>query len=292
MRYQIVHTTRFVHDAEVSASHHVARLEPRQYPGQACVEHALSISPAPRQRSVRVDYFGNRTATFSVESPYRTLEVTARSVVERSVPDAELDLGSAAWDDVHAGVTASTPESPEWGAREYVCPSPLVARSPDLADYARQFFSPGCPLAEAAGLLMGAIHRDFAFDPTATTVATPLDEVFRMRRGVCQDFAHLMIGCLRSLGLPARYVSGYIETLPPPGAPKLVGVDASHAWVSVFCPPYGWVDLDPTNDGRASERHIAVAWGRDFSDVSPLRGIFVSSGHHDLQVAVDVTRLE
>lgn len=291
MRYQIVHTTRFVHDAEVAASHHVARLEPRECPGQRCIDHELSISPAPRQRSARVDYFGNRTTTFSVESPYRSLEVTARSVVERSVPDAELDLGSAAWDEVRAGIAASAPGSPEWAAREFVCPSPLAGRSPHLANYARPFFGSGRPLAEAADQLMAAIHRDFAFDPTATTVATPLDEVFRMRRGVCQDFAHLMIGCLRSLGLPARYVSGYIETLPPPGAPKLVGVDASHAWVSAFCPPYGWMDLDPTNDVRASERHIAVAWGRDFSDVSPLRGIFVSSGRQDLQVAVDVTRV-
>jgi len=164
----------------------------------------------------------------------------------------------------------------------------LIAGSPVLAEYTAPSFTKERPLLEAVADLTGRIHRDFTFDRTATTVATPLQTVFRTRRGVCQDFAHLEIACLRSLGLAARYVSGYLESVPPPDQPRLTGADASHAWVSVFCPPVGWVDVDPTNDVLADERHVTVAWGRDYGDVSPLRGVILGGGQHALHVGVSV----
>ena len=176
-------------------------------------------------------------------------------------------------------------------ALEFTFSSPLIKRHPAFADFAASTFTPERPLFEAAMELTARIHDEFTFDSSATNIATPLLETLKNRRGVCQDFAQIQIACLRSLGLPARYVSGYIETLPPPGTTKLVGADASHAWVSVFCPPLGWMDLDPTNNLRPSGQHITVAWGRDFTDVSPLRGVFVSSGQQELRVAVDVNRI-
>lgn len=173
----------------------------------------------------------------------------------------------------------------------YLFDSPMLAAQPDFADYGRISFPPGCPLLQGVVDLLQRINREFRFDPRATTIATPVHEVLRLRSGVCQDFAHLGIICLRSLGLPARYVSGYIETIPPPGRSRLVGADASHAWFSVWCPGYGWIDADPTNNLLSADRHITVAWGRDFSDVSPLRGIVLGGGEHKLKVEVDVIPL-
>ncbi len=291
MRYEVLHTTTFTHEAEVSASHHVARLTPRACPGQVCLEHGIEISPAPQHRAERTDYFGNLATTFSLEVPYRVLRVTARTVIERAAHEAELGLEGSTWEQARSHIQESQAGTPQWNAREFTFSSPLVARSPVFAQYARGSFEPGRSLDDAAADLTRRIHQDFAFDPEATTIATPLDDVFRMRRGVCQDFAHLAIACLRSLGLAARYVSGYIETVPAQGSPKLVGVDASHAWISVFSPTFGWIDFDPTNNLRPGDRHVTAAWGRDFSDISPLRGVFVGSGRHALAVAVDVNRV-
>jgi transglutaminase-like putative cysteine protease len=176
--------------------------------------------------------------------------------------------------------------------QEFVFPSSLIRRLPALGDYAAGSFVAGRPLLEAIMDLTRRIHGDLKFDPKATTVATPLEQVIRNGRGVCQDFAHFQIGCLRAIGLPARYVSGYLETLPPPGKPKLVGADASHAWVQAFVPPVGWIDIDPTNNLIASDRYITVARGRDFDDVSPIRGVIVGGGKHELSVGVDVTPLD
>jgi transglutaminase-like putative cysteine protease len=173
-------------------------------------------------------------------------------------------------------------------AREFVFDSPLVRAHPSLAAYAEPTFRPGRPIVEAILELNHRIETEFAYDPSATDISTPLAQVLRQRRGVCQDFAHVAVGCLRSMGLAARYVSGYLETMPPPGMPRLVGADASHAWASVFLPDFGWLDLDPTNDLLPSGRHIVVGWGRDFSDISPLIGVVLGGGQHRLTIGVDV----
>lgn len=300
MRYSITHCTTYEYQDDVNVSHHVARLEPRDLPGQACLSHELEIHPAPGSRERRTDPFGNHVTRFSIGGPYRELRVLARSVVEVLPGGASAEAGAAAgnawagpgWEEARAAVAGSRPGGGAWEAREFRHASAMVPRAPELAEYARPSFPAGRPLAEAVADLTARIHRDFTFDPTATTVATPVLRVFELRRGVCQDFAQLQIACLRSLGLAARYVSGYLETLPPPGMAKLVGADASHAWLSVYCPGAGWLDFDPTNNLRPSDRHVTVAWGLDFSDTSLLRGVFVGSGSQSLSVSVDVNRIE
>ena len=270
----------------------MARLSPRHCPGQVCLEHSLEIYPVPTHRETRRDYFGNESVFFSLESPYRQLTVTSLTLVELQQGQEELGWATAPWEQVRGQLNLVHPHSDEGRALEFTFGSPLVPLHPAFADYARPSFEPGRPLLEAACDLMRRIFSDFSFDPSATTIATPTLEVLRKKRGVCQDFAQVQIACLRSLGLAARYVSGYIETVPPPGKVKLVGADASHAWVSVYCPGLGWVDMDPTNNTLPRGRHITVAWGRDFSDVSPLRGVFVGSGAHELKVAVDVNAVD
>jgi transglutaminase-like putative cysteine protease len=290
MHYEITHRTIYSYATDVSVSHHVARLTPRTTASQRCVAHELAIDPNPALVTHHDDYFGNRTAFFTVASAHRKLSVTSHSRVEVLPHEAPLAVNTPPWETVRdsfPGNGASMP--PEiW---EYVFTSSLVPRLPALADYAAESFVAGRPLLDAVLDLMARLHRDFKFDPKATTVATPLEQVIRNRRGVCQDFAHFQIGCLRALNLPARYVSGYMETMPPPGKPKLAGADASHAWVQVFVPGAGWVDVDPTNNLLPSDRHIITAWGRDFDDVSPIRGVIVGGGKHELSVGVDVIPL-
>jgi transglutaminase-like putative cysteine protease len=242
----------------------------------------------PVGRGVHVDSYGNITQYFEIEGKHEVLEVISRSLVEvlPSVhPDPSL---TPRWEEVRDSCQLEklTPGS-EAGAFRFA--SPMVPLGVDFASYARSEFTPGRPVLEAVLGLTGRIFRDFKFDPRATDVSTPVSEVFKKRAGVCQDFAHLMLACLRSLGLPGRYVSGYLETAPPPGKVRLTGADASHAWVSVFCGEgAGWIDADPTNNLLPGERHITVAWGRDFSDVSPLRGVTLGAGGQRLAVAVDV----
>ena len=291
MRYEIVHTTHYAYESEVLNSHHVARLTPRTLPGQRLLEHSLMLDPQPAHRSTMFDYFGNEAVFFSEETPYRELRVTARSVVELDTPQPELPFEIPSWESVRDSVYYALTGSDLSLVQEYTWSSPLINRHSAFSEYAACCFTPGRPLFEALLHLTARIHADFVFDASATTIATPLLEVLESRRGVCQDFAQIQIACLRSLGLPARYVSGYIETLPPPGEVKLVGADASHAWISAYCPPLGWVDLDPTNNVRPSGQHITLGWGRDFTDVSPLRGIFVGSGAQELSVSVDVNRI-
>jgi transglutaminase-like putative cysteine protease len=285
--YDIIHRTTYAYTSEVSVSHHVARLTPRALPFQGCWDYQITIDPNPAILTHHEDYFGNRTAFFTVSRPHRTLVITARSRVEVDARPPIAESQSMPWEMARDGLgedgASLTPE-----IREFAFPSPFVKRLPGLADYARVSFSAGRPMLEAVLDLTRRIYEDFQFDPKATTVATPLEQVLRNRRGVCQDFAHVQIGCLRAMDLPARYVSGYLETLPPPGKEKLAGSDASHAWVQVFVPPVGWVDLDPTNNLVPSDRHVTVAWGRDFDDVSPIRGVIVGGGKHALSVAVDV----
>lgn len=290
MTYDIVHSTVYEYAAPVSVSRHVARLEPRMTSAQVREAFALEISPEPDVRKTRTDYFGNRLCFFNIQHVHQRLEIVTRSRVQVRVPAPIATEASPAWEEV-AGLFRD-PVSPEVVEPfEFVFDSPQVRESFDLAAYGRTSFPQGTPLLVGALDLTRRIFEDFKFDAKATTVATPLEEVLEKRRGVCQDFAHLGIACLRSLGLPARYVSGYLRTHPPEGGERLQGVDASHAWFSVFCPGAGWVDFDPTNNVQPGEEHVTVAYGRDFGDVSPVAGILTGGGAHEVQVAVDVTEV-
>ena len=286
MDYAITHRTCYRYEEEVSLSHHVVTLTPRTTANQSVEAHELLIEPEPVVITARTDYFGNRTHFFTVEGPHRTLEITARSRVTVTMAERSEPGTTPPWESIREACLLGEPTFQE--AAEFVFDSPLIRRGPEFSAYAALSFPSGCPILVGAVDLLGRVYHEFTFDPKATTVATPLERVLREQRGVCQDFAQLQIGCLRSLGLPARYVSGYLEPLPPPGKPKLVGADASHAWVEVFCGESGWMPLDPTNNLIPGERHVVVAVGRDFADVSPVRGVMVGSGRHQLEVSVDV----
>ena len=290
MLYQVRHITRYVYEADVTMSQHILRLTPRDLPRQRRLEHELQIEPAPSGRSHHTDYFGNAVETLTIEHSHSTLRVESSSQVEVSSAELPPPKETVAWD-VYAVRPGEDITAGELAVQEFLFDSPLVRQHADLLDYSRPSFPKDRPVVEAVLDLTARIFADFKFDPKATTVATPLKDVLRLRRGVCQDFAQLQVGCLRSMGLPARYVSGYLETIPSPGKDKLVGADASHAWVSFFCPGVGWIDVDPTNNLFPSDRHITVAWGRDYSDVSPIRGVILGAGGHELKVSVDVTRI-
>ncbi len=292
MKYRLIHRTKYTYLGAVTVSHHLARLAPRTLPGQRCPWHELEVQPVPVGRGVHVDSYGNITNYFEIEGKHEVLDVIARSLVE-VLPSTRPDpRATPPWEIVRDACQLEklTPGS-EAGAFRFA--SPMVPLDENFAAYARPEFTAGRPILEAVLGLTDRIFKDFKFDPRATDVTTPVSEVLKKRAGVCQDFAHLMLACLRSLGLPARYVSGYLETAPPPGKARLTGADASHAWVSVFCGEVaGWIDTDPTNNILPGERHIIVAWGRDFSDVSPLRGVTLGAGGQRLSVAVDVIPVE
>jgi transglutaminase-like putative cysteine protease len=299
LTYRIEHTTRYEYVALVSTSQHVACLQPRTLPGQRLDAWALAIEPSPARVTAREDYFGNTLHYVTLMTPHDELRVSSQSTVHVS-PRTRVDpAATEAWEVVRNSLeyrvgqgfspaAAAPAVGPASAPAQFAYASPYVAHDSRMAEYAAPDFAPGTPILAATLALMHRIHDDFTFDATATTVTTPVTKVLAERRGVCQDFAHLQISCLRSLGLAARYVSGYLLTDPPPGQPRLLGADASHAWVSVFCPPVGWVDVDPTNDVLADERHVTVAWGRDYGDVSPLRGVILGGGQHALRVGVSV----
>ena len=286
MQYEVTHSTKYDYGESVVVAHHVARLKPRDLQLQECVNHELAIAPAPAVTSTHEDYFGNLVTIVAVQGPHTSLAIRATSTVTVKAPQLPEPGDTPCWE--AAADRASLPLD----VVEFVFDSTSSRSQFIVEDYARASFPPGRPLLEGVLELTGRIHDEFTFDPKATTVATPLTEVFASRRGVCQDFARLEIACLRSLGIPARYVSGYMETVPPPGTPRLVGADVSHAWLSVFCPSIGWIAVDPTNNLLPSDRHITIAWGRDYNDVSPIRGVILGGGAHDLRVQVDVVRLD
>jgi transglutaminase-like putative cysteine protease len=287
MTYRVTHTTTYFYDKLVSLCHNLVHLTPREDARQTCLHRELQVTPAPTLLREQVDYFGNHATYFTVEEPHEQLVVRATSSVEVAASAPPDPAGTPPWEAVVASLKQDrSPQGLE--ACQFVLDSPYVKASPELAGYASPSFPPGRPVLEAAMDLMRRIHAEFCYDPTATTVTTPLSEVLECRRGVCQDFAHLQVGCLRSLGLAARYVSGYLRTQPPAGQPRLVGADASHAWVSVYCPGFGWVDLDPTNGVIPSDKHIVLAWGRDYDDVSPIKGVNLGGGQHGVSVGVDV----
>lgn len=290
MNYRITHRTLYEYAAPVSVSQHVARLRPRDTPMQACEDFSLEIGPLPALRKTRTDYFGNELCLFSIQEVHQRLEIVTQSRVSVKTRTSLQLENSPAWEDVAR--IFQDPVSPEVvEPYQFVFDSPQVRASVELADYARESFAKDTPLLVGAKELTRRIFKDFKYDPKATTVATPLEEVWQKRRGVCQDFAHLGIACMRSLGLPARYVSGYLRTHPPEGKPRLVGADASHAWFRVFSPGLGWVGFDPTNNCIPGEEHIVVAYGRDFGDVSPVAGILTGGGAHEVQVSVDVAEI-
>jgi transglutaminase-like putative cysteine protease len=291
MNYNIIHRTLYEYAAPVSVSHHVARLEPRVTAIQARESFTLRIFPEPALRKARTDYFGNQLCVFSVQEVHSKLEIITSSRVTVQVEKLPQPESAATWESV--AEMFRDPVSPEVvEPYQFVFDSPLLRVSPELADYTRESFAAATPLIAGARDLTRRIYKDFKFDTRATTVATPLEEVWEKRHGVCQDFAHLGIACLRSIGLPSRYVSGYLRTRPPEGKPRLVGADASHAWFSIYSPGTGWVDFDPTNNVQPAEEHITVAYGRDFSDVSPVAGILTGGGRHDVRVSVDVEPLD
>ena len=291
MNYRIRHTSRYHYSAPVTLCWNEACLLLRDTPQQRCLASALQVTPAPADQSERYDYFGNRISHFVIQEPHQELVVTATSRVSVCPPSGDLLAATnrESWESVAATLRNDRSKA-TLEALPFLYDSPFIKLSQKLADYARPSFSEGETLLEAVGDLMRRIYQEFTYDPGFTSLATPLATVLRQRRGVCQDFAHLGVGCLRAMGLAARYVSGYIETLPPPGQEKLVGADASHAWFAVYSPAAGWLDFDPTNNQLPHEQHITVAWGRDYADVSPLKGVAQGGGKHQVEVAVDVAR--
>jgi transglutaminase-like putative cysteine protease len=275
-------------------SQQLLHLSPRALPWQSCEIHRLAIEPTANEATEREDYYGNRTVHLLIAVPHEELVVRAESQVSvKPRVQSALAAPRVPWDAVRARLR-SLDESPVVEAAEFMYDAPHVERSRELADYAARSFTERRGMLEASVDLARRIHRDFRFDRTATSVSTPLRQVLKERRGVCQDFAHLMIGCVRSLGLAARYVSGYLLTEPPPGRPRLIGADASHAWASVWCGEgVGWIDIDPTNNCIVDDEHVTLAWGRDFGDVTPMRGVILGGGTQQLAVRVTVTpRLE
>lgn len=290
MRYLVLHTTRYLYYELVPVCHNEVRLAPRSFGRQNCASFELRVEPAPTMIGCRQDYFGNQVNYFSLHEGHRELVVAGASEVDLE-PDPILAPEMAMpWEQVRDSLLADL-SAPGLDACQFAFNSPRVHASRELAEYAAVSFSPQRPWLAAVVDLTARIHSEFAYDTTATSVTTPLDEAFRLRRGVCQDFVHVQIGCLRSLGLPARYVSGYLLTTPPPGKPRQIGSDASHAWLSVYAPDMGWVDFDPTNNVIPSLQHITVAWGRDYDDICPIRGVFIGGGSHTMKVAVDVQPL-
>jgi transglutaminase-like putative cysteine protease len=289
--YDVRHTTLYHYSLPVSMSHHLLHLEPRDTAHQRVECFAIRIDPEPGFDDRGTDAFGNPTRTITLDQNHDELAIEAVSrvrIAPRELPDP---AATVAWVGV-ADLRLAAMDDLALDASRFAFASPFVELDDDLETYARQSFSPGRPILDAALELSGRIFRDFTFDPTATSLATPVAEVFRTRRGVCQDFSHLMLACLRSIGLPCRYQSGYLLTRPPEGRERLVGADASHAWVALFVPLVGWVELDPTNDCLPMLEHVTLAWGRDYSDVSPIAGIVYGGGAHDPKVAVDVVPVQ
>jgi transglutaminase-like putative cysteine protease len=274
-KYSITHKTTYTYFEPVSVCHNILRLVPRNTGRQFCKHAIVKIYPEPDNLREYVDFFGNKVMYFSIEKEHAHLTVSVHSEIEKKIGGE--------------GEIEGRQEAGE--IRQFIYETPMTAWNEEIEGYARVSFRPGRPVLEATADLMHRIYTDFRFTPGFTTISTPLAEVMRERKGVCQDFAHLAIACIRSIGLPARYVSGYIETISPAGVEKLIGVDASHAWFSVYIPAIGWIDFDPTNNVLPGDQHITIGWGRDYADIAPMKGIILSSGSHGLTVSVDVKRL-
>ena len=288
MNYDIRHVTTYAYEGQVSSAAFALRLLPRNHVGQQVLDTRITITPRPAEQTQGQDFFGNSLIFVRIDAAHSDLKVEAvsRVVVERNAGLAP--ALTPAWETIRASAAAAGSLARDCPAH-FLFPSRLVSLHAPAFAYAATSFTPGRPVLESAIELMGRIKRDFAYDQDATAVSTTVPEAFERRRGVCQDFAHVMIAGLRGLGLPASYVSGYIRTNPPAGEPRLEGADASHAWVGVWCgPEFGWLGLDPTNDMCVGDDHVVLAIGRDYADVSPTTGVFVGSGAHEQSVSVDV----
>jgi transglutaminase-like putative cysteine protease len=291
MKFEVSHRTTYSYHRPVAQSYHLVHLRPRQLAHQSLIHHSLLIDPAPVGRTPILDYCGNAAELLRIEDEHSEFIVHSRSTVEiRAVPPPDL-AGSPPWEDV-AELCGRLGSDVDPGVLQFICRSRHVPISPDIMRFARASFPARRPILAGAMDLTNLIFQEFKFDPTATDVSTPVGTVLKLRRGVCQDFAHLAIAALRALGVPARYVSGYLLTLPPPGQAKLAGSDASHAWLSVWAPQIGWVDFDPTNGIIPSGEHITVAYGRDYEDISPISGVLLGGGAQTMTVAVDVVPVE
>jgi transglutaminase-like putative cysteine protease len=285
--YDLSHRTTFSYAQPVSISHHVLHLMPRSGPGQTCERAAIIVDPAPTVRSDSHDYFGNPVTHLTVQEPHDRLLVHASARIDVGPRPPIAAQLSPPWEAVIRALAGARDEA-TLDAYQFAFDSPYITVDDDVRAYALPSFTPDRPVLDAAIDLTARIFHEFTYEGGVTDVSTPVHEVLMQRRGVCQDFAHLQIACLRSLGLPARYVSGYLMTRPPEGQQKLVGADASHAWLSVWCPALGWVDFDPTNNLIPGDEHITLAWGRDYGDVSPINGMIIGGGSHEVAVAVDV----
>ena len=291
MQYQITHTTEYEYHQSVSICHNVAKLFLRDTNDQLCKKTIVKISPQPEIINEYKDFFGNKVMYFAIQQEHKHLKVTVLSQVEKK-KEGNNTLGfftTTPWEEIKSQVLE--PGDDNFAARQFIPETDITKTTEDILQYTLKSFTAKRSMFDATKELMQRIHKDFEFKSGFTTVATPLEVVMKERKGVCQDFAHLAIACIRSVGLPARYVSGYIETVAPEGKEKLVGVDASHAWFAVYIPNAGWLDFDPTNNIIPAEQHITIGWGRDYADVTPLKGVILSSGPHQLHVSVDVKRI-
>jgi transglutaminase-like putative cysteine protease len=287
MEYLVKHRTSYRYLQDVSYSCHLAHLHLRETPNQHVFSSTVTLDPDPASREQRGDFFGNLVEWFTLDQPHTFLEVLAESRVRVNPPPERDARLSESWETVR-GRLEEAGEAESRDAVQFIFDSPLTAFNSDVGAYAARSFPPGQKLLTGALDLMTRIHQDFRYDTSVTDATTPVDRVFEIRAGVCQDLAHVGIAAMRSLGLPARYVSGYLLTQPPPGMPRMLGADASHAWFSVWAPPLGWIDLDPTNNVAAGEGHVTLAHGRDYGDVSPLNGIILGGHDHVIEVGVDV----
>ena len=295
MRYRVHHDTRYDYAASVDLATHLLHLTPRaDLPGQRVIRTEILATPLPSRRRDGLDHYGNATTWLSLDAPHTTFRVVAESEVEVELPPPPAPAATPAWEAVAEAIRRpDAADGGAWQAAEFAQPSPMLPATPAAGAYAAPSFPPGRPVLEGLLDLNARIGREFRFRAGVTTIATPVTEVLARRHGVCQDFSHLMIAALRALGLPARYVSGYIRTRPPPGQKRRRGADQSHAWVGSWLGPgLGWVDLDPTNSLVVRDEHVILGWGRDFGDVSPVRGIVLGGGTHKLAVAVDLEPLE
>ena len=292
MIYDLRHVTTYAYSRPVPFARCILRLQPRNDGGQSVHNSELVVTPRPAERDDGVCFFGNRMTTLTIAKPHRELKIEMRARVEVRRPQAPFPALTRSWEEVGEQALASASLAPDSPAH-HLYPSRLVPPVAAVTNYARNSFPQRRPVLEGATELMARIKTDFTYDPEATEVSTPLEEAFRQRHGVCQDFAHVMIAGLRGLGLPAAYVSGYIRTVPPPGQKRLEGADASHAWVMLWCgPETGWIGLDPTNDLIVADDHIVTAFGRDYADVSPLDGVVIGPGSQKIGVAVDVIPID
>lgn len=292
MIYDIRQTTSYAYGSYVPFATHVLRLMPLPQPGIDVLARDVFIDPAPSEVTASRDFFGNATTHITLKAPHNRLTIESRFTVELEPSEPVVPEDTPSWETVRRDAQESVSFAPHSPAHQ-IFASRHVPLDVSFLDYATPFFTPGCPILSGAIALMEQFRADFIYDPGATDVLTPARVAFATRRGVCQDFAHIMIGCLRSLGLPAAYISGYLRTHPAPGMPRLEGADAMHAWVAVWCgEDAGWQGLDPTNAIRAGMDHVPLAFGRDYADVSPIDGVIFDSGRHSVSVAVDVRERE